>query len=67
MYMIDIDNMTKIRLHKDFYQKAKDLISSGKVTDCYGDVEPVEYYIDEQGDLCVDEDMYSEIKERLQI
>ena len=67
MKMIDCDNMVSTILHPDHAQQAIELIKSGKITDMCGDVVDINDCLDRDGELCVDEDMYGEIKQRLQI
>lgn len=62
MRMIDTDNETVLDLSPAQMVIARAVIESGEITDCCGDQTIWEDVIDLDGDLCLDEDEFEQVR-----
>ena len=65
--MIDIDNMTSMLIPRWLEPVIRKWIEDGEILDCCAKPLVLADCLDLNGDLCVDEDAYVEIKDRLQL
>ena len=65
MKLINSDELKGISISASIYDQVKTMIDNGDVENGFGEVETLETCVDGDGDICVDEDAYNAIVEKL--